>query len=359
VSSPPATARRMVILGGTVHHPGGIESFCARAVQALARHGHGWEAEWRPTDTAYFSLRYASKVRAAWRRLVNLDEVDLVWLQWSTLLDLMFLWRLKSLGVPVLVTPHLGAQARLQRWPMLRYLSTKLLDRADRMGLLFDGQDAEIALPSGVPRSLLNTFLPEEVLTAPIVEKTGKLHLIHAGRLSIEKGSFRMVELCAMLRNRRIPFTAQIIGRADADVGAALAATIAKEELDEVVTLDGWMDGDALIAALSRADVLIHLSELDSFPLIVLEGLAAGAVPVIANMAGASAMVRRYGGFITPGSSVAAAADWLAGSTLADLRRDGSAAAARVRHDQAWSSVVTRLEHVANVTVPSIAGIRG
>ncbi|BCA63396.1 hypothetical protein HMP09_2630 [Sphingomonas sp. HMP9] len=347
-----------MVLGGTIHHPGGIESFCARAVQALARHGDDWEAEWWPTDTAYFSLRYVNKVHAAWRRLIDLDEVDLVWLQWSTLLDLIFLWRLKNFGMPVLVTPHLGAQARLQRWPALRYLSAKLLDRADRLGLLFDGQDGEIALPSGIPRSLLGTFLPEKVLTAPIVARTGKLHLIHAGRLSVEKGSFRMVELCAMLRDRRIPFTAQIIGRADADVSAALAAAIQKEDLDTVLTFDGWMDGEALGAALSQADVLIHLSELDSFPLIVLEALAAGALPVIANMAGASAMVRRYGGFITPGSSVVAAADWLAESALADLRRDGSAAADRVRHDQAWSSVVARLEHVANVTLPLAAGTR-
>jgi hypothetical protein len=38
--------------------------------------------------------------------------------------------------------------------------------------------------------------------------------------------------------------------------------------------------------ALREADVLVHLSTIDSFPLIVLEALAAGTLPLVFPMAG-------------------------------------------------------------------------
>lgn len=282
----------------------------------------------------------------------GLGPDDLVWLQWSTLLDLLFLYRLRSRGVPVMVTPHLGSRSRLQRSPLLRRLSARLLARADRIGLLFEGQEAEIALPSTVPRSTIGTFLPEEVLTQSAAAKADKpLQLIHAGRLSAEKGAFRAVALCAALRERDFPFSARIIGSAEPAVVAALAAAIDEAGLAPWVTLSGWMDGPALRQALAQADVLVHLSELDSFPLIVLEALAAGAVPIVAEMAGASAMVRRYDGFVTPGGSIAAAADWLVGEGGDALRSRGARASVAVREDYAWRAIVNRLEQAAEATL--------
>jgi glycosyltransferase involved in cell wall biosynthesis len=343
----------MVVLGGSLHHPGGVEAFCDRAAAAVSSRSGKWQAEWWPTDTAYFSRQRLPAVREAWRRVKGLGPDDLVWLQWSTLLDLLFLFRLRLRGVPVMVTPHLGSRSRLQRSPVLRRLSARLLARANRIGLLFDGQETEIALPAAVRRSTIGTFLPEEALTQPAAAKADKpLHLIHAGRLSAEKGAFRMVELCAALRDRQLPFSAQIIGSAEPSVVAALAVAIEEAGLAPSLTLSGWMDGPALRQALAQADVLVHLSELDSFPLIVLEALAAGAIPIVAEMAGASAMVRRYDGFVTPASRIAAAADWLVGEGGETLRRRGARASVAVREDYAWRTIVHQLERAAEAVLP-------
>jgi glycosyltransferase involved in cell wall biosynthesis len=346
----PAAIRRMVVLGGSLHHRGGLEAFCERAESAINRHAEGWRAEWWPTNTAYFSWRRSGDLRETWRRLAALDGVDLVWLQWSTLLDLLFLRRIKSLGVPVLVTPHLGAASRLQSKPALRRLSVRLLACADRLGLLFDEQADEIALPSAIPRATIGTFLPEDTLAAGIAAQgDGPLRLIHAGRLSAEKGTFRMVALCAMLQERGVPFTAQIVGRAAPDIMQALHREIEKTGLGDVLTVSSWMEEPALRNVLRQADVLVHLSELDSYPLIVLEALVSGTFPVVSNMAGAASMVRRYGGFVADDSSVEGAADWLVGQDGAKLRRDADAAALRVRLDHDWERMVHRIEGVAEI----------
>jgi len=346
----------MVILGGSLHHPGGLEAFCERAAIAVDRHAAGWQAWWWPTNTAYFSWRRLGDVGRVWRELSRLQGVDLVWLQWSTSLDLLFLLLAKARGLPVMITPHLGAASRLQRVPAVRRLCVRLLGCGDRIGLLFDDQDDEIALPRTIPRSTVGTFLPEDTFNAPADPKRGgPLRLIHAGRLSIEKGTFRMVALCALLRERGVPFDARIVGRSDPETMAALGAAIADAGLGDALTLTGWMDEAALRGALTEADLLVHLSELDSFPLIVLEALAAGALPIVAPMAGAAEMVRRHDGFVARGSSVTAVADWIAGQEPAALRRRGAAAAMQVREDRRWEKVVAAVQSAAEATLAGIA----
>jgi glycosyltransferase involved in cell wall biosynthesis len=347
-------SRRMIVLGGSHHHPGGLEAFCQRATAAIEEHATGWEVEWWPTDTAYLRPSGLGAVSRDWMRVASTKSVDLVWLQWSTLTDLAFLCLAKARGLPVIVTPHLGANSRLQRSMLLRGLCVRLLAGSDQLALLFDEQPREIALPASVPRATIGTFLPQVALAASPAERTGdRLSLIHAGRLSAGKGTFRVIALCTALRARGVPFHAEIVGRSDAATRAALAQSIVDAALEDSIALVDWMEEPALIAALEQADVLVHLSELDSFPLIVLEALAAGAVPVVADMAGASSMVRHYGGFVSSSSSVDGAADWLASQNVSELRHRASVAAARVRHDQGWRSIVARFEAIADTTLRS------
>jgi glycosyltransferase involved in cell wall biosynthesis len=343
----------MLVLGGSLRHRGGIEAFCERTVEALARHGTRWRATWWTTDNAYLSWAGLGPALRAWRRLGTIDKhcVDVVWLQWSTLADLILLRRVVALGLPVMVTPHLGANARLQRSRILRAICMHLVAKADRLALLFDEQAGEIALPD-MPTSLLGTFLPEEALAASTTpHPAGPLRLIHAGRLSREKGTFRLVAICAVLHARGIPFQARIVGRAEPDVTAAIKSAIADAGLERSIELAGWMEGPALREALGQADVLVHLSELDSFPLIVLEALAAGALPIVSDMAGAASMVRRFDGLTVPNSDVAAAADWLMGTEPQTIRRRGAQAALLVRADLAWPNIVAELEDVADAAL--------
>lgn len=352
-----ASPARILVLGGSLHHRGGLEAFCERAAAAInAQHGCGWTAEWWPTDTAY--LRPALAPGAA-RRLLALARArrrfDLVWLQWSALADLAFLHAARARGLPVMVTPHLGANARLQRVPALRALCRGLLERANRLALLFAEQEREVALPGGVPRSLIRSFLPALSLAQePPLRAPGPWRLIHAGRLSEGKGTFRTVALAAALRTRGVDCAVRIVGRGEPATMARLRADIASAGLGGQVVLTEWLDPAALHRALGEADVLAHLSTLDSFPLIVLEALAAGALPVVGEMAGAASMVARFDGHVAPGSSAEAAADWLAAQSPADIRRRGRAAAARVRADYDWSACVAQAIAAADATLTGL-----
>lgn len=340
-------------------HRGGLESFCSRATEALNAADAGWTAEWQTTDTAYLTAREAP--RAAGRLSVlpraARQKIDLVWLQWSALADLAFLWQARALGLPVMVTPHLGANARLQRVPALRQACATLLKGADRLALLFAGQEEEIALPAGVPRSLIRTFLPPACLATPLLDRGGPpLRLVHAGRLSAGKGTFRTVALCAALRGRGIPASAQIIGRSDPATMAALRAAISAEGLADAIELIEWVDELELIRRLGEADVLAHLSTLDSFPLIVLEAMAMGVVPVVGEMAGASAMVARHGGYVAQGSTAQDAAAWLAGRSREALRAEGVAAAHSVRSDYGWQACAEQVISAAEATLAGHTG---
>ena len=107
-----------------------------------------------------------------------------------------------------------------------------------------------------------------------------------------------------------------------------------------------------LLGELRSADVLVHLSTFDSYPLTVLEALACGTLPLVADMAGVRAMVAAYDGQVMDGPDGAAAAAWLATQDPADLRRRAAAVEQKVRADFAWTACVERL-------AAAIAAMRG
>ena len=121
--------------------------------------------------------------------------------------------------------------------------------------------------------------------------------------------------------------------------------------MDGDIELIEWLDEDGMAAALGEADVLAHLSTLDSFPLIVLEAMAAGAVPVVGEMAGARSMIEAYGGHVARDTSVDDAADWIAGQSLQKLHAEGEAIAARVRADLGWDVCAARAIAAAEATL--------
>jgi glycosyltransferase involved in cell wall biosynthesis len=83
--------------------------------------------------------------------------------------------------------------------------------------------------------------------------------------------------------------------------------------------------------------MLIHLSRIDSYPLILLEAMACTTLPVAMELAGARDMIETYDGkVVSQAEPVAETADFLIASDLADLRRRGRAEAGRVRTDYAW-----------------------
>lgn len=339
---------RVLMIGGTAAHPGGVEAFCARAAEAFGGDGD-IRLDLVPADTAFLPIRrWPLLILQAWRTIRrHRGGIGGIWLHYVNLPDLAYLVMARVMRVPVLVTPHLGTNWRSQSNPVLRRLSRALLGRANGIALLSPTQEREIALPAHVRRWQVRTFLPRHLWAQPVPERDASrpLRLIHSARLSEGKGTFLFVDLCAMLRDRGLPFSACITGGSDAATMARLHAQIAGLDLADCIEVTGLVGVDEQLARLRAADVLVHLSRIDSYPLIVLESLACGVFPICLELAGARDMVESYAGrLVPPQSPVESAADILSATDLAALRGEALAAAERVRADHRWDECVALLK---------------
>ena len=330
----------VLIVGGSYANPGGVGLFCERAIEALHQGGQiravhipAGTASLRPSTVGGFVSGLCALIR------YRLERPDCVWLQYVNLPDLGYLLLAKILGMKVMVTPHLGSNWRSQRNPLLRNLSGGLLRLADRMALLSRTQELEIPLPEGVPRSYIKTFLPADLLESHLHDglDSPSLRLIHAARLSEGKGTFRAIEVCALLRDRGVEFSMSIAGAADEETAARMHGLIVEQGLQNQIKVLGRLTGTDLSDELRRADVLIHLSEIDSYPLIVLEALACSVLPVCMELAGAHDMVTEYAGYVVQKSdAVDDAAALLACADPRDLRLQARDGGLRVRGDYSW-----------------------
>jgi glycosyltransferase involved in cell wall biosynthesis len=114
--------------------------------------------------------------------------------------------------------------------------------------------------------------------------RNGRLRILGVGRLVAKKGFDVLVEACAVLQERGVPFDALIVGQDDKD-GDALRHKIA--ELDSPVALPGPMAPAALLEEYRRAGALcmpcrLLPSDRDGIPNVLVEAMAAGA-PVVAT----------------------------------------------------------------------------
>jgi glycosyltransferase involved in cell wall biosynthesis len=350
----------VLIIGGSSDHRGGLEAFSERSAQALTARNPDWRIAHAPTNTAYLTARRLPGLARGLAGLIDYrrSRPDVVWLQYVNLPDLLYLALSKVLRMRIMVTPHLGANWRSQSRPGLRRLSNWLLGFADRLALISTTQELEIALPAHVPRSLIRNFLPAEVLEAgaavPLKPRPAALQLMHSGRLSEGKGTFLVVEVCARLKALQIPFRARITGAADTVTAKRLQEMITKHELEELVTVHGRVTDAELLRLLSESDILLHLSRIDSYPLIVLEAMTCSMLPVCIDLAGARDMIEQYDGrAVEEAAAVDQTVEFLATTKLADIRRRASAQASRVCADYSWRRCAAALEDALNACAVS------
>lgn len=340
------TVTHLIVVGGSPDHRGGVEAYCERATSAIRRHRPDLACFWLPTHSYRLKpggiSRFARQLLRLWQ---SAGRQSTVWLNLSNLPDLCFAVVARAAGARLVLTTHLGANSRLQRQGPLRTLRLAGSRLAHHLLLLFDGQDLEIALPAGHSRSTVGTFLPEAALAPPALPaRPGPLRLIHAGRLSPEKGSLRFIELYGALTVRGIAVQAMLIGRPDPGFDRQLTAAIAHHDPDGRIERRDWLDETALNAALRDADILVHLSELDSFPLIVLEAMAADTMPMVIDMAGVRTMLGDHPGYVArPDTPLDQLADWIAEQDPDTIRRDAAVAGVAVRLERGWAACVERL----------------
>ena len=124
-------------------------------------------------------------------------------------------------------------------------------------------------------------------------QRNGRLRILGVGRLVAKKGFDVMVDACAVLQERGVPFDALIVGQDDKD-GEALRRRIAA--LGSPVRLPGPLGPEELLHEYRRANALcmpcrLLPSDRDGIPNVLVEAMAAGAPVVATNVSGIPELV--------------------------------------------------------------------
>ena len=110
--------------------------------------------------------------------------------------------------------------------------------------------------------------------------------IVSVGRLRAKKGLDKLIDACALLRQRGQAFTCELVGYGEEQ--AALQAQIARLGLASQVRLVGKLAREQVIACYARAAVYVQPSRIaadgdrDGIPNVLLEAMAMG-LPVVAS----------------------------------------------------------------------------
>jgi glycosyltransferase involved in cell wall biosynthesis len=123
----------------------------------------------------------------------------------------------------------------------------------------------------------------------------GRLRVLGVGRLVAKKGFDVLVEACAMLADREVPFEALIVGQDDKQ-GDEVRGRIAALGLEEHVRLPGPIGQDELVGEYSRASVFclpcrVLPGDRDGLPNVLVEAMASGLPVVTTGVSGIPELV--------------------------------------------------------------------
>ena len=110
--------------------------------------------------------------------------------------------------------------------------------------------------------------------------------------LDPRKGVLRFLDGIEALRQAGVPATGRIAGDSTGHLTRQqLEVEVARRGLADVVAVVGPLYGEAKTQFFATTDVLLYLSAHDYFPLVVIEALAGGAVPVVFDIEGQRELV--------------------------------------------------------------------
>ena len=114
----------------------------------------------------------------------------------------------------------------------------------------------------------------------------------YLANLDPRKGVLRFLDCMAALRRAGLPVTARIAGDETALLSRLqLEAEVRRQGLEGIVEVLGPLYGEPKTNFFATTDVFIYLSAHDYFPLVVIEAMAGGAVPVVFDIEGQRELV--------------------------------------------------------------------
>ncbi len=150
---------------------------------------------------------------------------------------------------------------------------TRFMQRADRVIVLGE-QMRQMALDTIGLEPDRVAVVPNAVIDpGPVVTTSGKpVTVLHHGRLSDEKGTFDLLHALARL-DRGLPWQAVVAG--DGATGE-VREFVSRSGLADRVRVCNWLDRDAAIDEIVRADIYALPSHSEGLSLSLLEAMAAG-----------------------------------------------------------------------------------
>lgn len=135
-----------------------------------------------------------------------------------------------------------------------------------------------------VPNGIVDPFpRPAERVSNASQSAIDPMRILFVSGLREGKGILILLEACGKLRQNGVPFHLDVIGKwYEEGLEHRAAQRIRELKLHDHVRFLGMIANEEKFAAFARSDVLCHPTFFDTFPVVVLEGMAAG-LPVVAT----------------------------------------------------------------------------
>jgi glycosyltransferase involved in cell wall biosynthesis len=200
--------------------------------------------------------------------------------------DLAYLIVAKLCGARVVLQKHGGDLGRFTASPGFAFLVRHTLKLADSLVVL--SQDDLKAYQAFVPGQHV-AAVPNAIDPAPYpkhgrapADATAPLKLLYIGRLAAGKGLSESLEALALLRAEGISPRLIIAGSGSEETH--LRSRVRELGLGAQVSFAGPARGEDKMSLLCNADVLLLPSYSEGLPYALLEGMAAGAVPIVTQV---------------------------------------------------------------------------
>ncbi|NLD69594.1 MAG: glycosyltransferase family 4 protein [Limnobacter sp.] len=267
--------------------------------------------------------------------------------------DLVYLAVSRICGTKIVLQVHGGAlpQDFTAGSASLAWLLRRVLAVPDQLLLL--GSSEYEAYRAFAPR-VRAQVVANAIDMAPTVREArerfdehGHLKLVFIGRLVAAKGLFEAIEAIALLRDQGLQVDFVIAGSGVDE--QRLRSEVAARGLGDRISFAGAVFGQAKMRLLSQAQVLLYPSYSEGLPYALLEGMAAGALPVTCPVGAIpDVIVDGQHGFLVPPrdpAALAGAIRWIDQNRCAASAMV-RAARARVAHAYSVSRLVADLRLV-------------
>ncbi|MDH3690848.1 MAG: glycosyltransferase family 4 protein [Gammaproteobacteria bacterium] len=181
--------------------------------------------------------------------------------------------------------------------------------------------------------------------------------LLYVGRLAVEKGIDVLIRSCALLRDRNIQFSLDVIG--EGRMRPDLERLVSSFELEDRIRFLGHYHKSKLGPHYLTADLVCVPSRSDTFPSVVLESLAAGTPVLASNVGGIPSIVKHnWNGLLVPSESPEAVAREISDLISNEHRLNimQQAAIASVVPKYTWDRIGLRIRDVLE-KLPNRSGV--